>query len=183
MLLQFQPLQTPQHHQPRQSLGSSSPTAYLPRNEAYAEQLPNQSQQQPPRPRESTGAFTPPASTTHQIFPDFDLIDEALPHDLEAAHEDLVKAIIEEEEEEEQLSVAHRRNMEQRMDMIRIEMGLLNDLDRGGATEQYAIQLNEICCQNRKLCDDLQCVLSQFIGHLKEEDVLSLAIAPGSHGH
>jgi hypothetical protein len=112
--------------------------------------------------------------------PDFDLIDEAFPHDLEIAHEDLVNAIV---EEEEQLLVGHRRNVDQRIEMLRIEMSLLNDPDRGGvaSSEQYAIQLTELCRRGRKLYEDLESDLSQFIGHLKEEDVLSLAITPGNH--
>lgn len=76
--------------------------------------------------------------------------------------------------EEEDLVSAHRRQVEETMDLVREEMNLLMDADEpGNQLDDYIIKLNSVLSRKAAGILQLQTQLAQFQRHLKEYNVLA----------
>ncbi|KAJ9537608.1 hypothetical protein OSB04_030341 [Centaurea solstitialis] len=75
--------------------------------------------------------------------------------------------------EEEDLVNAHRKQVEDTMDIVRVEMKLLVEADEpGNQLDEYVIKLNTILAQKAAAIQQLQNQLAHFQRRLKEHDVL-----------
>ncbi|KAI3803409.1 hypothetical protein L1987_31560 [Smallanthus sonchifolius] len=76
-------------------------------------------------------------------------------------------------QEEEDLVNAHRKQVEDTMDIVRVEMNLLVEADEpGNQLDDYVAKLNTILAQKAAAILQLQNRLAQFQRRLKEHDVL-----------
>ncbi|EPS59111.1 hypothetical protein M569_15698, partial [Genlisea aurea] len=96
---------------------------------------------------------------------------EAPKPDLKCSHsEDDLNALLKEEED---LVNAHRKQVEETMEIVREEMNLLVDADKpGNQLDDYISRLNSILSQKAAGIVQLQNQLSQFQKRLKEHNVL-----------
>ncbi|GAA0141144.1 microtubule binding motor protein [Lithospermum erythrorhizon] len=75
--------------------------------------------------------------------------------------------------EEEDLVNAHRKQVEETMDMVKEEMNMLADIDQpGNQIDDYMSKLHTILAQKASGILDLQSRLTQFQEHLKDTNVL-----------
>ncbi|KAI3712031.1 hypothetical protein L1987_70580 [Smallanthus sonchifolius] len=76
-------------------------------------------------------------------------------------------------QEEEDLVNAHRKQVEDTMDIVRVEMNLLVEADEpGNQLDDYVAKLNTILAQKAAAISQLQSRLAKFQRHLKEHEVL-----------
>jgi kinesin family protein 2/24 len=93
---------------------------------------------------------------------------------LAAAHDELMHTILEEEED---IIAAHRQQIEDTMEAVRSEMGLLQEVDRAGsAIDAYVSGLADILAARAASVAALQARLATFQRHLKEEEILSRTV-------
>lgn len=98
-------------------------------------------------------------------------------NDLERAHEDLINTILEEEEEVIQ---SHRNQIDVIMELMRVEMKLLNDVDQpGSAIDEYVTSLESVLDQKMEVIISLKNRLDDFKQHLKQEELLSRSFRKG----
>ncbi|KAL8189679.1 hypothetical protein R6Q57_029245 [Mikania cordata] len=80
-------------------------------------------------------------------------------------------------EEEENLVNAHRKQVEETMDIVREEMNLLVEVDQpGNQLDNYITKLNMVLSQKASKIQQLQTQLRNFQKHLEEYNVLSSAM-------
>jgi kinesin family protein 2/24 len=93
---------------------------------------------------------------------------------LAAAHDELMHTIL---EEEEVVIGAHRKQIEDTMESVRVEMALLQEVDRpGSAIDDYVSGLTAILAARAASIAELQTRLATFQRHLKEEEILSRTV-------
>ena len=93
---------------------------------------------------------------------------------LAAAHDELMHTIL---EEEEVVIGAHRKQIEDTMESVRVEMALLQEVDRpGSAIDDYVSGLTAILAARAASIAELQARLATFQRHLKEEEILSRTV-------
>ena len=81
--------------------------------------------------------------------------------------------------EEEDLVSAHRKQVEETLDMIKEEMNLLVEADQpGNQLDDYITRLSGILSQKAAGIVDLQARLAQFQRRLNENNVLLYAQCP-----
>ncbi|CAM6043770.1 unnamed protein product [Sphagnum compactum] len=86
-------------------------------------------------------------------------------------HEGHINAILEEEEE---VISAHRKEVEDTMEIVREEMKLLAEVDQPGSRiDRYVSQLNYVLSRKAAGIVNLQARLARFQRHLKEQEILS----------
>ncbi|CAK9256518.1 unnamed protein product [Sphagnum jensenii] len=86
-------------------------------------------------------------------------------------HEGHINAILEEEEE---VISAHRKEVEDTMEIVREEMKLLAEVDQPGSRiDRYVSQLNYVLSRKAAGIVNLQAHLARFQRHLKEQEILS----------
>eukprot|EP00891_Asterochloris_glomerata_P009246 jgi/Astpho2/9246/e_gw1.00138.35.1_t len=96
------------------------------------------------------------------------------------ARDELVNSILEEEDE---LIAAHRKQIEDTMTIVRLEMNLLGEVDQpGSAIDTYVNKLGAILDQKSAGIKDLQRRLESFKRKLKEEEVMSQSVGKGGRG-
>ncbi|KAJ0977729.1 hypothetical protein J5N97_013203 [Dioscorea zingiberensis] len=96
--------------------------------------------------------------------------EQALPQDGE------IDAIL---EEEEALIAAHRKEIENTMEIVREEMNLLAEVDQPGSLiDNYVTQLNFVLSRKAAGLVSLQARLARFQHRLKEQEILSRKKAP-----
>ncbi|KAG0587846.1 hypothetical protein KC19_2G195600 [Ceratodon purpureus] len=84
-----------------------------------------------------------------------------------------INAILEEEEE---VISAHRKEVEDTMEIVREEMKLLAEVDQPGSRiDRYVSQLNYVLSRKAAGIVNLQARLARFQRHLKEQEILSRA--------
>lgn len=85
--------------------------------------------------------------------------------------EGYINAILEEEEE---VISAHRKEVEDTMEIVREEMKLLAEVDQPGSRiDRYVSQLNYVLSRKASGIVNLQARLARFQRHLKEQEILS----------
>uniref|UniRef100_A0A3B6GV45 Kinesin-like protein n=1 Tax=Triticum aestivum TaxID=4565 RepID=A0A3B6GV45_WHEAT len=90
----------------------------------------------------------------------------------ESSCDEEINAIL---EEEEALIAAHRKEIENTMEIVREEMNLLADVDQPGSLiDNYVAQLNFLLSRKASGLVSLQARLARFQQRLKEEEILSL---------
>mmetsp|Transcript_4237 Transcript_4237/g.13482 ORF Transcript_4237/g.13482 Transcript_4237/m.13482 type:complete len:200 (-) Transcript_4237:126-725(-) len=90
---------------------------------------------------------------------------------LTTQRDELMNTILEEEEE---VIAAHRKQIEETMEIVRKEMTLLAEVDQpGSAIDTYVAQLADILQRKAASIRELQDRLASFQGHLREEEILS----------
>jgi kinesin family protein 2/24 len=90
---------------------------------------------------------------------------------LEFNHEGHINAIL---EEEEKVISAHRKEVEDTMEIVREEMKLLAEVDQPGSRiDHYVSELNYVLSQKAAGIVNLQARLARFQRHLKEQEILS----------
>lgn len=91
--------------------------------------------------------------------------------ELERAHDELITKILEEEEE---VISAHRKHVDEVMELMKKEMKLLNDVDQpGSAIDVYVNSLDSILVRKMQAITGLRDKLAGFQQHLREEEILS----------
>ncbi|KAF7029418.1 hypothetical protein CFC21_041172 [Triticum aestivum] len=89
----------------------------------------------------------------------------------ESSCDEEINAIL---EEEEALIAAHRKEIENTMEIVREEMNLLADVDQPGSLiDNYVAQLNFLLSRKASGLISLQARLARFQQRLKEEEILS----------
>lgn len=89
----------------------------------------------------------------------------------ESSCDEEINAIL---EEEEALIAAHRKEIENTMEIVREEMNLLADVDQPGSLiDNYVAQLNFLLSRKASGLVSLQARLARFQQRLKEEEILS----------
>ncbi|KAG2271774.1 hypothetical protein Bca52824_066329 [Brassica carinata] len=84
-------------------------------------------------------------------------------------------------EEEEALITAHRKEIEDTMEIVREEMKLLAEVDKPGSMiENYVTQLSFVLSRKAAGLVSLQARLARFQHRLKEQEILSLALSQAS---
>ncbi|CAM6082682.1 unnamed protein product [Calypogeia fissa] len=90
---------------------------------------------------------------------------------LQTGYDGHINAILEEEEE---VISAHRKEVEDTMEIVREEMKLLAEVDRPGSRiDRYVSQLNYVLSRKAAGIVNLQARLTRFQRHLKEQEILS----------
>jgi kinesin family protein 2/24 len=103
-------------------------------------------------------------------------ITDVSEEDLERAHEQLINTIL---EEEEHVIVAHRQHIDDIMELIKLEMKELNDVDQPGSSiDEYVRKLDSLLVRKQQTINDLRDKLAQFQAHLREEEILSRSLTP-----
>nr|NP_001314359.1 kinesin-13A-like [Gossypium hirsutum]AJP36636.1 KIS13B4 [Gossypium hirsutum] len=98
------------------------------------------------------------------------MAEDNLDHSEETNSDDDLSALLKEEED---LVSAHRRQVEDTMEIVREEMNLLVEADQpGNQLDNYISKLNTILSQKAAGIVQLQARLDQFQKHLKEYNVL-----------
>lgn len=83
-----------------------------------------------------------------------------------------INAILQEEEE---LVAAHRKEIEETMDIVRDEMQLLSDVEMPGShIDEYVSRLSQVLAIKATSVRNLQRRLARFQKNLKDQDILSL---------
>jgi len=86
-------------------------------------------------------------------------------------HERLVATILAEEEE---LINSHRKQIDDMVEMIKSEMGLLHEVDRPGSdVNTYVAELDRVLEMKEEMISSLRNKLRNFHGHLIEEEQMS----------
>ena len=86
-------------------------------------------------------------------------------------HERLIEQILEEEEE---VINGHRKHIDEVVDLVKQEMGLLNDVDKPGSdVEDYVNNLRGILQNKMEMIARMQNQLNEFHKHLKTEEAMS----------
>jgi len=86
-------------------------------------------------------------------------------------HEKLISMILTEEEE---LIASHRQHIDYTVDLVKHEMGILQDVDKPGSdVDEYVQHLNDILEQKAQSIKSLQEKLLRFNEHLRVEEKLS----------
>ena len=86
-------------------------------------------------------------------------------------HERLIEQILEEEEE---LITGHRRHIDDVVDLVKLEMTLLNDVDKPGSdVEAYVASLDKLLTQKIEMITGMRKQLIDFHTHLKTEEAMS----------
>ncbi|KAJ0802360.1 putative plus-end-directed kinesin ATPase [Helianthus annuus] len=94
----------------------------------------------------------------------------------EQLHDENVNEIL---EEEEALIAAHRKEIEDTMEIVREEMKLLAEVDKPGSLiDNYVTQLSFVLSRKAASLVSLQARLARFQHRLKEQEILSRKIAP-----
>lgn len=89
----------------------------------------------------------------------------------EQPHEDSINEIL---EEEEALIAAHRKEIEDTMEIVREEMKLLAEVDQPGSLiDNYVTQLSFVLSRKAASLVSLQARLARFQHRLKEQEILS----------
>jgi len=134
----------------------------------------------PAPPAPPPAAASPPADASPPsaaLAPSEAEAEEAL---IASAHEELMSAIV---EEEELVISAHRSQVEEMMENVRLEMALLQEVDRpGSAIDVYVQGLHAILEARAASVAELQLRLATFERHLREEEILRTARAQGWGG-
>ncbi|CAN6468108.1 unnamed protein product [Victoria cruziana] len=82
-------------------------------------------------------------------------------------------------EEEEALIAAHRKEIEDTMEMVREEMKLLSEVDQPGSLiENYVGRLNFVLSRKVAGLVSLQARMARFQHRLKEQEILSRKRVP-----
>ncbi|BBM99793.1 kinesin family member 2/24 [Marchantia polymorpha subsp. ruderalis] len=90
---------------------------------------------------------------------------------IQTGYDGHINAILEEEEE---VISAHRKEVEDTMEIVREEMKLLAEVDRPGSRiDRYVSQLNYVLSRKAAGIVNLQARLTRFQRHLKEQEILS----------
>jgi kinesin family protein 2/24 len=77
-------------------------------------------------------------------------------------------------QEEEEVISAHRKEVEDTMEIVREEMKLLAEVDQPGSRiDRYVSQLNYVLSRKAAGIVNLQAHLARFQRHLKEQEILS----------
>lgn len=136
----------------------SNTVTYIEGSEGYQQARP-----QPPQPR--------PKRSAPQSNP---VPKKSSPADLEQLtelHERLVATILAEEEE---LINSHRKQIDDMVEMIKSEMGLLHEVDRPGSdVNTYVAELDRVLEMKEEMISSLRNKLRNFHGHLIEEEQMS----------
>jgi len=86
-------------------------------------------------------------------------------------HERLIEQILEEEEE---LITGHRRHIDDVVDLVKQEMGLLNEVDKPGSdVESYVASLDRLLTEKMTMITQMRKKLIDFHTHLKTEEAMS----------
>ncbi|KAF5176355.1 Kinesin-like protein kin-13a [Thalictrum thalictroides] len=97
-------------------------------------------------------------------------------HDAEPPHDGDINAIL---EEEEALIAAHRKEIEDTMEIVREEMKLLAEVDQPGSLiDNYVAQLSFVLSRKAASLVGLQARLARFQQRLKEQEILSRKWVP-----
>eukprot|EP01012_Entosiphon_sulcatum_P011897 TRINITY_DN17395_c0_g2_i1.p1 TRINITY_DN17395_c0_g2~~TRINITY_DN17395_c0_g2_i1.p1 ORF type:complete len:712 (+),score=123.08 TRINITY_DN17395_c0_g2_i1:303-2138(+) len=122
----------------------------------------------PPMPKTKGPAAPPPPPELADVSEE----------DLERAHEALINTIL---EEEEQVIVAHRTHIDDVMELIKMEMKELNDVDQPGSSiDEYCRTLDTILVKKLHSITQMRDRLAQFQAHLREEEILSRSLTPAA---
>eukprot|EP00667_Euglena_gracilis_P003465 EG_transcript_3469 len=107
------------------------------------------------------------------------LVPDVSEDDLARAHEQLINTIL---EEEEHVIAAHRSHIDEIMELIKLEMKELNDVDQPGSSiDEYVRRLDSLLVRKQQTIGFLRDKLAQFQAHLREEEILSRSLAPLQH--
>lgn len=121
----------------------------------------------------------PPPSMPQQLIPDCQEEPQMPPQEEEAnleelkdEHEVLVQRIL---KEEETLLSHHRSHIDENVELVKKQMGILNEVDKPGSdVERYVDGLEEILNFEMKKIMDLKNNVDKFKGFLKREATLSM---------
>jgi kinesin family member 2/24 len=92
-------------------------------------------------------------------------------------HERLINSLL---EEEEQIVVAHRQHIDEIMELVKLEMKELNEVDKPGyPIDNYVRNLDHLLLRKVQHVDNLRAKLARFQEHLKQEEMLSQTLASG----
>jgi kinesin family protein 2/24 len=98
--------------------------------------------------------------------------------DLEQQHEQLISTIL---EEEEQVIVAHRHHIDDIMELMKLEMKEISDVDQPGSSiDTYVRNLDALLLKKMQKIQELRTKVLQFQEHLREEEVLSVSMMRSS---
>ncbi|KAL1220527.1 Kinesin-like protein KIN-13A [Cardamine amara subsp. amara] len=131
--------------------------------------------------RDSISASDAPATTNsrqHNITSSQNTSDTALRQNepMEPSLDENIDALL---EEEEALITAHRKEIEDTMEIVREEMKLLAEVDRPGSMiDNYVTQLSFVLSRKAAGLVSLQARLARFQHRLKEQEILSRKRVP-----
>lgn len=95
--------------------------------------------------------------------------------DLEMQHQQLISSIL---EEEEQVIVAHRQHIDHVMELMKLEMKELNDVDQPGSSiDSYVSNVDALLLRSMERIHGLRQQFLRFREHLQEEEILSSSMA------
>lgn len=98
--------------------------------------------------------------------------------DLMMTHQAIATAILEEEDD---LVQAHRLQIDEAMQLVKEEMGLLKKFDAlEFSVDEYVDYLDEVLSKKQKSINDLRERLISFKAHLQEEELLSSSLKGGA---
>ena len=170
--------QQPQHHK----IGSVSTNKtnfnlqnLISNTTASISQITDQKKDRNPLQRHNTNI--PPPAMPQQMVPDCQedaLVqqeEETNLEELKDEHEVLVQKIL---KEEETLLSHHRSHIDENVELVKKQMGILNEVDKPGSdVEKYVEGLEEILSFEMKKIMDLQNNVQRFKGFLKREATIS----------
>lgn len=138
---------------------SSNTVTYVEESDGYQQVRPRPPQHHPkkaaPRPTPSAPKVNSPA--------DLERLTEM--------HERLVATILAEEEE---LINSHRKQIDDMVELIKSEMGLLHEVDRPGSdVNTFVAELDRVLEMKEEMVSSLRNKLRSFHGHLIEEEQMS----------
>eukprot|EP00993_Chasmostoma_nieuportense_P002913 NODE_366_length_2346_cov_10.169896_g341_i0.p1 GENE.NODE_366_length_2346_cov_10.169896_g341_i0~~NODE_366_length_2346_cov_10.169896_g341_i0.p1 ORF type:complete len:649 (+),score=181.53 NODE_366_length_2346_cov_10.169896_g341_i0:129-2075(+) len=149
-----------------------------PNREATPSRLSNQFTRVPSRVSPSTpndaSPMTPRAEAGRPLNPLLQSQIDISEEDMEQAHEQLINTIL---EEEEAVIVAHRQHIDDVMDLMKLEMQELHDVDQPGSSIDYYVkQLDTLLGQKMQKILSLREKVAAFQAHLREEEILSRSL-------
>jgi len=138
---------------------SSNTVTYVEEADGYQQVRPR-----PPQPHPKKTAPQPAPSASKKGNPaDLEQLTEI--------HEKLVATILAEEEE---LINSHRRQIDDMVELIKSEMGLLHEVDRPGSdVNTYVTELDRVLEMKEEMISSIRNKLRNFHGHLIEEEQMS----------
>eukprot|EP00760_Papus_ankaliazontas_P037748 PhM_4_TR8735/c0_g1_i1/m.5271/K10393/KIF2_24, MCAK; kinesin family member 2/24 len=126
-----------------------------------------------------TGGLTPqrhapqpsvaPTPTPMSMLPD-SVTSATDSDDFDCNHEKLINVIV---QEEEQLIVAHRKHIDDVMEIIKMEMSHLNEVDQHGShIDQYVRNLDNLLQKKMDKITELKTKVEQLQSHLRQEEAM-----------
>lgn len=126
--------------------------------------------------KDDSGSTLPTLSYKQQIADSKANIAGSRDYDAEPPHDEDINAIL---EEEEALIAAHRKEIEDTMEIVREEMKLLAEVDQPGSLiDNYVAQLSFVLSRKAASLVSLQARLARFQHRLKEQEILSRKWVP-----